>query len=73
MVSFPETMQFLPFKYHAISDDTVVIGDLNAFMQYVDTGLAYRDWQDRCEVAAREREDFFRDNQHFWHQIVHHV
>ena len=73
MASFSQVIQSLPFKAHAMSDGTVVVGDLNAFMHYVETGLAYQDWQERCEVAAREREDFFRDNQHFWQQIVHHV
>ncbi len=54
----------------AAPDATMVVGDLEAFSRYIETGQAFQDWQTCYRIAARERERFFIENQHLWHHIV---
>lgn len=61
----------IPPEFLVASDATMVIGDLDAFSEYIETGQAFEDWQACCRAAAREREAFFIANQHLWRHIVH--
>ncbi len=61
----------LPPEFLTAPDETMVIGDLEAFSTYIETGQASQDWETCCRAAAREREAFFIANQHLWHHIVH--
>ena len=61
----------LPPEFLVASDATMVVGDLDAFSAYIETGQAFEDWQACCQAAAREREAFFTANQHLWHHIIH--
>jgi hypothetical protein len=40
-------------------DETTVIGDLDAFMNYIESGQAERDWHERLAMRLRELEELF--------------
>ena len=40
-------------------EDTTVIGDVEAFMDYLDSGQAERDWHERMALRIRELEELF--------------
>jgi hypothetical protein len=40
-------------------EDTTVIGDVEAFMDYLDSGQAERDWHERIALRIRELEELF--------------
>jgi hypothetical protein len=44
-------------------NDTAVIGDLEAFMAYVESGQAWHDWQELCTTAHKEFERCFQNCQ----------
>ena len=52
------------------SPDTHVFGDIDAFIDYIEMGHAWRDWQERMTAAAEERERFFRQHRRAWCHIV---
>ncbi len=70
MTHLPKDIRSQQQTLLARSDATVVVGDLEAFASYIETGQAFQDWQTCCRIAAREREQFFIENQHLWHHIV---
>lgn len=45
-------------------NDTAVIGDLEAFMAYLESGQAWHDWQELCTTAHREFARCFQNRQH---------
>ena len=50
----------LPPELAEIPDDTTVIGDVEVFVSdYVENGKAFRDWNDRIAICAKELEEFF--------------
>lgn len=51
-------MQFPP-ELTEHPDDTVVIGDVDAFIEYVESGQAFDDWNTRIAVATKELEELF--------------
>lgn len=38
-------------------EDVVVFGDIDALMQYIDSGQAERDWHERVALRIRELEE----------------
>ena len=52
------------------SPDTHVFGDIDAFVDYIEMGHAWRDWQEQMAAAAKERERFFRQHRRAWSHIV---
>jgi hypothetical protein len=40
-------------------DDTTVIGDIDAFIEYLESGQALRDWNERLAATLRELEEIF--------------
>ena len=40
-------------------EETAVIGDVEAFMDYIDSGQAERDWHERIALRIRELEELF--------------
>jgi hypothetical protein len=49
----------LPPELAELPDDTAVIGDLDAFMQYIESGQAFQDWNERIAQRAKELEELF--------------
>jgi hypothetical protein len=40
-------------------EETAVIGDIDAFMDYLESGQAERDWQERLAIRIRELDELF--------------
>jgi hypothetical protein len=49
----------LPPELAELPDETAVVGDLDAFFQYVESGQALQDWNERIAQRAKELEELF--------------
>ena len=49
----------LPPELAELSEDTTIIGDFDAFIEYVESGQALQDWNERIAQRARELEELF--------------
>jgi hypothetical protein len=49
----------LPPELAELSEDTTIIGDLDAFIEYVESGQALQDWNERIAQRVRELEELF--------------
>ena len=49
----------LPPELAETSEDTAIIGDLDAFIEYVESGQALQDWNERIAQRTRELEELF--------------
>ncbi len=49
----------LPPELLEVPEETAVIGDIDTFMEYVDSGQAERDWDERIAIRRRELEELF--------------
>ena len=49
----------LPPELAELPEDTAVIGDLDAFMQYIESRQAIQDWNQRIAQRAKELEELF--------------
>jgi hypothetical protein len=41
--------------------DTAVVGDIDAFITYIESGRAQKDWQERLDLRLREFDELFRN------------
>ena len=41
--------------------ETTVVGEVDAFMTYVESGRALKDWQERLDLRLREFDELFRN------------
>lgn len=60
----------LPNELISTADDTTVIGDLDAFMVYVESGQALHDWRRLQASARKELDGFMQTRGRSWHHIV---
>ena len=60
----------LPVVLLNTPDDTTVLGDLDAFIAYVENGQALQDWRRLQAEAAQELHTFLRVHNHSWRHIV---
>ena len=44
----------LPDHLWDVEEETAVVGDVDAFMRYVESGIAYQEW--KAQVAFRHKE-----------------
>jgi len=65
-------MAYLPAELAINPEDTAVIGDVDAFIAYLESGQAMRDWHERLAVLAEECDAFLREHSHVWSHIVIH-
>jgi hypothetical protein len=49
----------LPLELLEHPEETAVIGDVDAFIDYIESGQALRDWHERIAAAMRELEELF--------------
>ena len=49
----------LPPELTEHPDDTAVIGDIDTFIEYVESGQAFHDWNTRITATMKELEEFF--------------
>lgn len=63
-------MASMPVELAIVPEDTTIVGDIDAFMEYVESGQALRDWHDRLAVQAEECDAFLREHSHIWSHII---
>jgi hypothetical protein len=49
----------LPPELAEIAEETTVIGDVDAFMEYIESGQALQDWNERIAQRMKELEELF--------------
>jgi hypothetical protein len=49
----------LPPELAEAPEETTVIGDVDAFIEYLESGQAFQDWNERLAQRARELEELF--------------
>ena len=63
-------MFYLPPDLALASDETTVIGDIDAFIAYVESGQALHDWHERLATLTQECDAFLREHSHVWSHII---
>jgi hypothetical protein len=49
----------LPPELAELPEDTAVVGDLDAFMDYIESGQAQQDWNERLAQRIKELSELF--------------
>jgi hypothetical protein len=49
----------LPPELAEIPEETAVIGDVDAFIKYLESGQALQDWNERIAQRLKELEELF--------------
>jgi len=65
-----QAMFYLPPELALASDETTVVGDIDAFIAYVESGQALRDWHERLAILTEECDTFLREHSHVWSHII---
>jgi hypothetical protein len=65
-----QTMFYLPPELALASEETTVVGDIDAFIEYVESGQALRDWHERLAILTEECDTFLREHSHVWSHII---
>ena len=60
----------LPSELLDATDETTVVGDLEAFMVYLESGQAWQDWRRLHATAVQELEGFMQARSRSWGHIV---
>jgi hypothetical protein len=63
-------MPALPAILAIEPEDTTVVGDIEAFIEYVENGQALQDWYERMAAMTAECEAFLTEHGHIWNHIV---
>ena len=63
-------MAYLPTELIIEPEDTTVVGDVDAFIAYVENGQALRDWHARLAALSEECDAFLCEHSHVWSHIV---
>ena len=63
-------MFYLPPELALTTEETTVVGDIDAFIAYVERGQALRAWHERLALLAEECDAFLREHSHVWSHII---
>lgn len=63
-------MPYLPIELENIDEETAVVGDIDAFIDYIENGQALHDWYARLETLAAEYDLFLKEHSHVWNHII---
>ena len=55
-----------PVEIMAVSLDTTIVGDVEAFIAYVESGQALHDWQKRRADALQEIDRYLKSSHRSW-------
>ena len=60
----------LPSELLNAMDETTVVGDLDAFMVYLESGQAWQDWKRLHAAAVKELDGFVQARSRSWRHII---
>jgi ATP-dependent helicase/DNAse subunit B len=63
-------MAVMPIELCLEREETTVVGDIDAFIEYVENGKAKKDWYDRMAAREEERDAFLREHSQVWSHII---
>jgi len=63
-------MFYLPPELALASEETTIVGDIDAFIEYVESGQALHDWHARLAILTEECDTFLREHSHVWSHII---
>jgi hypothetical protein len=65
-----QAMFYLPPELALTSEETTVVGDIEAFIADVERGQALHDWHERLAILTEECDMFLREHSHVWSHII---
>ena len=63
-------MAHMPAEIAVAPEETTVVGDVDAFIEYLENGQALRDWDERLAALTEECDAFLNEHSHVWSHIV---
>ncbi len=63
-------MAHMPAEIAVAPEEITVVGDVDAFIEYLENGQALRDWHERVAAQAEECDAFLLEHNHVWSHIV---
>jgi len=60
----------LPTELVNEPEDTAVVGDIDAFIAYIESGQALEDWNTRMAALNAEYDIFLKEHSHVWSHII---
>ena len=63
-------MAQMPIELELERDQTTVVGDVDAFIKYLESGQAVRDWYDRIQALTEKCDFFLREHSQEWQHII---
>ena len=63
-------MACLPAELAITPEETTVVGDVDAFIEYLESGQSLRDSHERLAILTAECDAFLREHSHVWSHIV---
>ena len=63
-------MAHMPAELAVALEDTTVVGDVDAFIEYLENGQALHDWHERRATQSEECDAFLYEHRHLWSHIV---
>ena len=63
-------MFWLPQELQGLPEQTTVVGDIDAFIEYIERGQALRDWHERMAMLTKECDEFLLEHSNVWSHII---
>jgi len=63
-------MAYLPAELAIEPEDTTIVGDIDTFIAYVESGQALHDWYERLAALTEECDAFLHEHSHVWSHII---
>jgi hypothetical protein len=60
----------MPIELAIAPEETMIVGDIDAFMTYFESGQARSDWDERLAAQTEECDAFLREHSHVWSHII---
>ena len=60
----------LPPELRFVREETIVVGEIDDLIAYVERGQAEREWHERVAVLAEELDAFLREHRYVWSHII---
>lgn len=53
-----------------VKEATAVIGDVDEFMEYVESGQSLKEWNEKILALTKEFDEYVKEHSHVWDHII---
>ena len=53
-----------------VQEETAVIGDVDEFMKYVESGRALKEWNEKILALNKDFDEYVKEHAHVWDHIL---